>query len=127
MHVPDRLARKTFSRMTEADGRAIPVRWARCRGTIARYDLSVARSGIGIPVQGQVQLRPRPDAELGERPVEMRAHGTVRQVQVFPDLPVGQPPFGQLGDLQLLSRQLRPGIWLVLLDPSAGDGTSAGS
>jgi hypothetical protein len=50
----------------------------------------------------------------------MRAHGAVRQVQPCSDFPVGQPLRGQLGDLQFLGRQLRPGLGLVFAGSPAG-------
>jgi hypothetical protein len=44
----------------------------------------------------------------------------MRQVQPVTDFPVGQSLGRQLDDLQLLSRQLRPGIGLVRPGSPAG-------
>src|SRR5882757_2299517 len=56
------------------------------------------------------ELGPGADGELGEDPVQVRAHRPVRQVQPLADLPVGQALGGQLGDAQLVRGELVAGV-----------------
>src|SRR5262245_38640322 len=59
--------------------------------------------------QRGVELRARGDAELGERPVQMRGDRAMAQVQPRTNLAVRQPFGGHPGDLELLGRQLVEG------------------
>src|SRR5689334_6595021 len=60
--------------------------------------------------KGGAQLRSRGDPQFGEDPVEVGADGPVREVQPLADLLVGQPLGGHLDDLELLRRELVPGL-----------------
>jgi hypothetical protein len=74
---------------------------------------------LGLPDLSR-QLCAGGDLELGEDAVQVRADGPRREVEPFPDLPVGQALGGEPGDLQFLRRQhvLRAGP--LDFDPFAG-------
>src|SRR5690348_14927771 len=66
------------------------------------------------------QLRPGGDAELREEPVEVRLHRSVREIQALADLPVREALCGELRDLKLLRRQLRPAAGSAAANGLAG-------
>src|SRR5262249_39954309 len=65
----------------------------------------------------RAQLVPRRDAELREQAVQVRADGAVRKVEALADLAVAQPFRGQLGNLELLRREL---VASLLAAPASG-------
>src|SRR4051812_49866918 len=56
--------------------------------------------------QRGAQLGARPDPELREHAVQVRADRAMREVEPLPDLAVGEPVGRELGDLQLLGGEL---------------------
>ena len=60
--------------------------------------------------QDRRQLGPGGDAELGEDPVEVGAHGAMGQVEPLADLAVGQALGRELRDVQLVRGQLVAGV-----------------
>ena len=58
----------------------------------------------------RVELAAGGNSELREDPVQVHADGAVRDVELLTDFPVRQAIGGQARDLELLRRQLVPGM-----------------
>src|SRR6185312_2451092 len=77
-------------------------------------------SGARNVFQRVAELCAGGDAELREEPVEVRLDGPVREVELLADLPVREALGCELGDLELLRRQLRPAAGKAAANGLAG-------
>src|SRR3954447_10634831 len=81
---------------------------------------SGARGRSGTRAECRAQRGPGRDAQLGEDPVQMGAHGAVRQVEPLADLTVRQAFGGQLGDVELMRGEPVAGVRIAVWARLAG-------